>query len=253
MFILEHISARLRPGFSASCPVLLAGGMLAATSAAGQHLEAVGGAISANSNQTWARQTGMQVEQYRLLTDIDGSRLDDTGSRYSAFARVGFGLKRFFVQPEVAYCSVLGQQYGLEAAGSAIYPWPLVQPFTPRLRRLDGAALAGLRLGKKGYLLAGPVLAFNLREQFNRPELPYNELVESIYRGTQRVQLLAQAGIGVRLWRFDLSARYEHGLTPYTRAFFYGGQTYDYHQSTSQAMLNLGLLLYDYRRPWRAK
>ena len=245
--------ARLRPGFSAIGPALLVGGLLTTTSAIGQNLEAVGIAISANSNQTWAREAETQVEQYRLLTDIDKGRLDDTGNRFSAYARVGFGLKGFFVQPEVAYCSVLGQAYGIYGPVQNNSPWLTTHSFVTRLRRLDVAPLTGLHLGKKAYLLAGPVLAFNLRDEFGFPDLPYNELVESIYQGTQRVQLLAQAGIGVKLWRFDLNARYEHSLTPYSREFTYNGQTYDYHQTTSQLMLNLGFLLYDYRRPWRAK
>ncbi|GAA3957113.1 hypothetical protein [Hymenobacter antarcticus] len=198
--------------------------------------------------QTWARQASLSVAQFQLLTDIDGSRLDDTGNRFSGFARVGVGLGRFFVQPEVAYSSVLGQAYGLTYFSQPSIPVPNLVIFTPRVRRFEVATLAGLRLGKRGYLLAGPVLAYNLRDNYGDPSVVYVPLVQSLYDSVVPVQLLAQAGIGTTFWRFDVSARYEHSLTPYTRRFEYAGQQYAYRQSTSQVILNLGFLLYDSRR-----
>ncbi|MDO7847882.1 outer membrane beta-barrel protein [Hymenobacter sp. M29] len=226
----------------------------ASAGAAAQRLQEAGVAASFSMGQTLARQTRLDVAQFQLQTDIDGSRLDDTGNRFSAYARVGLGVGRLFVQPEVAYSSVLGQAYGIAYYSQPTAPWPNLVIFTPRLQRFEVAALAGLRLGRRGYLLAGPVLAYNLRETYG-PETGgevYVPLVQSLYRSVRPVQLLAQAGIGMKIWRFDLNARYEHSLTPYTQRFTYAGQTYDYHQATSQVILNLGFLLFDAHRPWRA-
>ena len=73
-------------------------------------------------------------------------------------------------------------------------------------------------------------------------------MVQRLYDSVVPVQLLAQGGVGTTLWRFDVNARYEHSLTPYTRKLTYAGQQYAYRQSTSQVILNLGFLLYDSRR-----
>ena len=127
-------------------------------------------------------------------------------------------------------------------------PVPNLVIFTPRVRRFELAALAGMRLGKRGYLLAGPVLAYHLRQTYDDASAAYAPLVQRLYNSVVPVQLLAQGGVGTTLWRFDASARYEHGLTPYTRKFTYAGQQYAYRQSTSQVILNLGFLLYDSRR-----
>ena len=159
-----------------------------------------------------------------------------------------WGWAGFFAQPEVAYSAVLGQVYGLTYFSRPSVPVPNVVIFTPKVRRFEVAALAGMRLGKRGYLLAGPVLAYHLRQTYDDASAAYAPLVQRLYDSVVPVQLLAQGGVGTTLWRFDASARYEHGLTPYTRKFTYAGQQYAYRQSTSQVILNLGFLLYDSRR-----
>ncbi len=68
-----------------------------------QHLEAVGLSASFNISQTRSHESVIQIGNYTFLPSDDGSRTDDTGNRYSAFARLGFGAGRVFIQPEIAY------------------------------------------------------------------------------------------------------------------------------------------------------
>jgi hypothetical protein len=228
--------------------------LLSTTAARAQRLEAAGVGASFNISQTWARQRQILVEQYTIRTDDDGSRLDDTGNRYSAYARVGFGAGKVFVQPEVAYTSVLGNQTSITyfSRPDVNTQFPDVSFLYPRLRRAEVAVLGGVYLGRRLYVLAGPLLAVNRREKdihdpFYRPY----ELVNSLNRSVVRTQLLGQLGLGLQLGRFELTARYEHSLTPYTREFVYRQQTYAYRQRTGQAIFGLGFLVYDRHRPWR--
>ncbi|GAA3925897.1 hypothetical protein GCM10022406_09810 [Hymenobacter algoricola] len=228
--------------------------MLAASTTSAQQLEAVGVGASANISQTWVRQRLIQVEQYTIRTDDDGSRLDDTGNRFSAYARIGLGAGKAFVQPELAYTSVLGNQSSITyfSRPDVNLVYPDVSYLYPRLRRAEVALLAGLHLSRRFYVLAGPLLAVNQREKDTHGATsPLQELYGSFNRSVVRVQALAQLGVGLQLGRFDLTARYEHSLTPYTQELRYGGQTYAYRQRTGQALLGLGFLVYDRHRPWR--
>ncbi|WP_035565196.1 outer membrane beta-barrel protein [Hymenobacter sp. IS2118] len=217
--------------------------------AVAQRLEAVGVAASFTVNQTWVRQARISAAEFTLRTNTDGSRLDDTGNRFSAYARVGVGAGRFFVQPELAYASGLGSSI---TVGFRQFPDSQfddnVSTYSHWMRRLDVAPLAGWRFGQNAYLLAGPVVLFNLRERYSSPDTRSGELAASLDASVERVQLAAQAGIGVKLWRLDLNARFEHSLTPYTKAFSLDNQRYGYRQSTSQVIFNLGFLLFDSRR-----
>jgi len=228
--------------------------LLAATTAPAQHLEAVGVGASFNISQTWARQRVIQAGPYTLQTHIDGSRLDDTGNRYSAYARIGFAAGQLFVQPEVAYTSVLGNQSSITyfSRPDINLQYPDLAYLYPRIRRAEVAVLGGAHLSRRMYVLAGPVLAFNRRDKPGYdPSFKPMELYNSLNRSVEKVQLLGQLGLGIQLWRFDLTARYEHSLTPYTKAFTYQQQAYAYRQRTGQAIFGLGFLLYDRHRPWR--
>ncbi len=201
--------------------------------AAAQRLEAVGVAASFNVAQTWVRQSRISAAEFTLRTDTDGSRLDDTGNRFSAYARVGVGAGRFFVQPELAYSSVLGQDISVGFRQRPDSPGDdNISTFKHRLRRLEAAPLAGWRFGQNAYLLAGPVVVVNLHERSGSPDTRSGELAAGLNGSVERVQLAAQAGIGVKLWRLDLNARFEHSLTPYTKAFLLDNQRYGYRQST---------------------
>ncbi|RYU81869.1 hypothetical protein [Hymenobacter persicinus] len=227
---------------------------LASVTARAQRLEAVGVGASFNISQTWARQRLIQVEQYTLQTDTDGSRLDDTGNRFSAYARLRLGEGKVFVQPELAYTSVLGNQssitYFSQPDVNMVYPD--VSYLYPRLRRTEVALLGGAHLTRRLSVLAGPLLALNQREkdQYAASFKPA-ELYRSLAASVERVQILGQLGVGLQLGRFDLTARYEHSLTPYTREFAYRQRTYAYRQRTGQAIFGLGFLVYDRHRPWR--
>jgi hypothetical protein len=228
--------------------------LLSALAARAQRLEAVGVGASFNISQTRARQRQILVEQYTIRTDDDGSRLDDTGNRYSAYARVGFGEGKVFVQPEVAYTSVLGNQTSITyfSKPDVNTQYPDVSVLYPRLRRAEVALLGGVHLSRRLYALGGLLLAVNEREKNIHDPLyrPY-ELVNSLNRSVVRAQVLGQLGFGLQLGRFELQARYEHSLTPNTREFEYHGQTYAYRQRTGQALFGLGFLVYDRHRPWR--
>lgn len=217
-----------------------------------QHLEAVGVGASFNISQTWAEPNRIQLGKYTFQTDDDNSRLDDTGNRYSLFARVGLGEKGVFVQPEVAYTSVLGNQSSITYYQMPNSPWPDIVYLYPRLQRLEVAALAGVHLGRRLYLLAGPVLArYRQPRRSSTGTTEIEALQSAIYGSSLRTQVLGQVGVGVQLGRFDLNARYERGLTPYSREFSFQNQTYAYRQRSGQALFTAGFLLHDRHRPWR--
>ncbi|MDO7876181.1 hypothetical protein Q5H93_15660 [Hymenobacter sp. ASUV-10] len=237
---------------AASLQATLLGFLLLPLAAPAQRLEALGLGYHFTLGQTWARQRRIQVEEYVIETDTDASRTDDTGDRFSAFARFGLGAGRWFAQPELAYTSVLGQQSSIAYYPTATAPYPqTVSYLYPRLRRAEVALLAGRHLGKRLHLLAGPVLALHRRQSSADYPTQLQPLYGSLFAATRPVQLLGQVGLGLQLWRFELSARYEHSLTPFTQSFTYQQQTYAYHQRTSQFMLGLALLVYDRHRPWR--
>ncbi|SNC74970.1 Outer membrane protein beta-barrel domain-containing protein [Hymenobacter gelipurpurascens] len=220
-------------------------GTLVASATQAQHLQEVGVAGSFNVNQTWAKQRTLTLGSSTLYTDTDRARDDDTGNRASLYARVGLGKGSFFVQPEVAYTSVLGNQYTLE------FPRGYFS-YAHRIRRLEVAALAGYHLTDKFYLVAGPVLAVNKREKTVLNGLEsWQPAYTSLETSPEHVQLLGQLGMGVRLWRFDVGARYEHSLTPYTKHLRFDNQTYAYQQSTNQYILSVGFLLFDKNLPWK--
>jgi hypothetical protein len=217
-----------------------------------QRLEAVGVGYHFTLGQTWVRERFIQAGDFMIETAADNSRGDDAGDRLSAFARFGLGAGKLFVQPELAYTSVLGNQSRVSYYSARAAPYPeVVQYLYPRLQRFEVAALAGWHLSQRLHVLAGPVLALNQRQSSDSYVPPFQPLYASLFAGTKPVQLLGQVGLGVQLWRLELSARYEHSLTPHTQSFAYQQRSYDYQQHTSQFMFGLALLVYDRHRPWR--
>lgn len=217
-----------------------------------QRLEAVGLGYHFTLGQTWVRERLIQANDFVIETAADNSRGDDAGDRLSAFARFGLGEGKLFVQPELAYTSVLGNQsrvsyYSARAAPNA----EVVQYLYPRLQRFEVSALAGWHLSKRLHMLAGPVLALNQRQSSDDFAPLFRPLYQSLFAGTKPVQLLGQVGLGVQFWRLELSARYEHSLTPHTQSFTYQQRNYAYRQHTSQFMFGLAILVYDRHRPWR--
>ena len=217
-----------------------------------QRLEAIGVGYHFTLGQTWVREPLIQVDDFVIETAADNSRGDDTGDRLSAFARFGLGESKLFVQPELAYTSVLGNQSRVSYYSARAAPYAeVVQYLYPRLQRFEVAALAGWHLSKRLHVLAGPALALNQRQSSDSFAPLFRPLYQSMFAGTRPVQLLGQVGLGVQLWRLELSARYEHSLTPHTQSFTYQQRDYAYQQHTSQFMFGLAMLVYDRHRPWR--
>lgn len=220
-----------------------------------QRVEVVGLAASFNVSQSWVREPGIQLGSYLLQTN-NNVRFDDTGNRFSAYTRVRLGERSFFVQPELAYTSVLSSRYDLSYPGDAGSPsTPGYQPassapFGYRIRRAELATLAGWHFTPKFYVLAGPVLALNLRDRFENDPATL-AVYRSLYQAVEPAQLLGQIGVGLQVWHLDLGLRYEQSLTPYSRQITYAGQTQDFHQRTNQFILSAGVLLYDRSRRWR--
>ncbi|TVT37798.1 hypothetical protein FNT36_21765 [Hymenobacter setariae] len=227
-----------------------------ASVAQAQRVEVIGLAASFNVSQSWARESGLQLGTYELQTSPSSVRFDDTGNRYSAYARIRLGEGSMFAQLELAYTSALSSTYPLNYPGDAGSPSdPGYQPasnapFGYRIRRAEVAALVGRHLGPHFYALAGPVLALQQRQSASGTSSTA-EVYRSLYGAVERGQLLGQVGFGFQVWRLDFGLRYEHSLTPYTREVTYLGQTQNFHQRTSQVMLSIGALLYDRSQRWR--
>jgi hypothetical protein len=219
-------------------------------------VEVVGLAASFNVSQSWAREPGLQLGRYQLQTKTGAVRFDDTGNRYSAYARIRLGEGSYFLQPEVAYTSVLSSKYDLTYPGDLGSPSaPDYQsassvPFGYRIRRAELATLVGRHFGAHFYVLAGPVLALQHREPGDGQSAS-STVYRSLYEAVAPAQLLGQVGVGLQVWRLDFGLRYEQGLTPFSRQVTYQSQTQDFHQQTNQFILSVGALLYDRSQRWR--
>ena len=224
--------------------------LLAPLASQAQHLEAVGLSGSLNVTQTPATTDGIYLApDYAIATNSDGSKYDETGYRLAAFARLQVGQAGFFVQPEVGYTSSQGQRhkvlYDLQNPYGLGASWFI---YGHDVRRWEVAALAGLHLGRRGYVTLGPVVAANQHEpRLAEPANAYpasakidNALSQSVITW----QALAQVGVGITCGRFDFSARLEHSLTPYTRQLVFNGNVYGYRQHLRQGLLTAGILLY---------
>ncbi len=62
-----------------------------------------------------------------------------------------------------------------------------------------------------------------------------------------RVQAAVQAGAGISIWRLDVNARYEWGLTPYSQTIRFQQQTYYFNRKLQQLIVEVGFQLY--KRP----
>lgn len=217
---------------------------------AAQHLETVAVATSLNVTQTLARPNFIDMGSYVVATQGDPSCYDEVGYRLAASARWRLGQRYFFVQPEVAYASTSGQAYQVLYDLHNSQFGPAFFTFSHHIRRWEIAPLVGWHTTRHGYILAGPLLALNLREA-DIPEKPgypaSGTIYNSLNRSVEPVQLAAQVGIGYLLGRFDFSLRLEQSLTPYTRRFTFEGTTYGYRQQIRQGLFTAGFLLYKRR------
>jgi len=187
---------------------------------------------------------------YTLDTRADGGRCDDIGYRLAAAARWRLGQAGLFVQPEVAYASTTGQYIGVRYVVPSLPGWTPYFTFSHRIRRWELAPLVGWHITRHSYILAGPLLALNLREAdiLEKSGYPASDAIyNSLNRIVEPLQLAAQVGIGYLVGRFDFSLRLEQSLTPYTRQFAFEGNTYGYEQHIRQGLFTAGFLLYKRR------
>jgi hypothetical protein len=242
-FLAKADRGRLFSGWRWAGGCLLS--LLLPGAAHGQHLEALGAAVSFNVTQTWATPLVIPMGTYTLYTGDGGSRIDDVGYRLAAYGRWQLGDSRFFGQPELAYTSSRGQRYALTHYRIQTSLGPDEEGFHHELYRWEVAALAGLHTGRRTYVVAGPVLALNQRETIEvLAQHPLTAIYNSLYQSVKPVQLLAQVGVGVVVGRFDFNLRYEQGLTPYSTRFTYEGNVYGYRQQVRQGLFTAGILLY---------
>lgn len=213
-----------------------------------QGLEALSLSSSLLVTQTTVRPYTIAMPPfYTLDTRADGGRYDDIGYRLAAAGRWRLGQAGLFVQPEVAYLSTTGQYIGVGYVVPNLLGWTPYFTFSHQIRRWELAPLVGWHTTRHSYILAGPLLALNLREADipERPGYPASGAIyNSLNRSVEPMQLAAQVGIGYLLGRFDFSLRLEQSLTPYTRRFTFEGNTYGYEQQIRQGLFTAGFLLY---------
>ncbi len=212
-----------------------------------QRLEVVGAEMSLNVTQTSVSPNVIALSPYTLATNVTGTRYDDIGYRFAAYARWQIKRSRLFIQPEVGYTSTKGQPYLVFYDAVPISFGPYYFTFGHHIRRWEIAALGGLHTGRHTYVLLGPVLTFNQRENLLEvtPGYPASAAIfNSLFQSVQPVQLLGQLGVGVTFGRFDFNLRLEQSLTPYTRRFTFDGSTYGYRQQIRQGLATAGFLLY---------
>lgn len=211
-----------------------------------QYLEAAGLSTSLTVTQTLARPYLIDMAPYYLDTQADQGRYDEIGYRLAAFGRWRLGKQGLFAQPEVAYTSTVGQAYGISYFTNSSFG-SFTAYYGHRIRRWELAPLLGYHTGRRTYVLAGPLLALNLRETSinDTSGQPSSAgVANSLNRSVEPVQLLAQVGVGYTTGRFDFNLRLEQSLTPYTRQFTFGGATYGYRQQIRQGLFMAGFLLY---------
>jgi len=229
---------------------LIVGASLPRTARA-QGLEALSLSSSLLVTQTTVRPYTIAMPPfYTLNTRADGGHYDEIGYRLAAAARWRLGQAGLFVQPEVAYASTTGQYIGVEYVVPNLPGWTPFFTFSHSIKRWELAPLVGWYTTRHGYILAGPLLALNLREAdiLERPGYPASGAIyNSLNRSVEPIQLAAQVGIGYLVGRFDFSLRLEQSLTPYTRRFTFERNTYEYKQHIRQGLLTAGFLLYKRR------
>jgi len=230
-------------------PLLLVGSAFCAVPALGQQLETLSVTSTLNITRTTTAAPVVFLGPRILATNTDRTHYDEIGYRLGVAGRWRMGNAGWFGQAEAGYTSTSSQRYSLLTPNSA--------PFLPddwgvghQIRRWEIAPLVGKHTSRRTYVLAGPVLAYNLRAEPGevRPDTRINdEIYNSLMRSVNRVQLLAQVGVGVTFGRFDFNLRYEHSLTPYTRRFTFQGLTYGYNQRIRQGLFTTGFALYKRR------
>lgn len=206
-----------------------------------QHLTAAGISGSFNVARLYTGQGAFQLGSVTVDPQADQSN-DETGNGISVFGRWQLGQTTgWYVQPELGYVSTLVTPVGLTySVGNGPY-------FSHRAQHLDARLLGGYQAGPLR-LFAGPAVGYFLHNDTYGTFAPQNtDLQQALATleatGPTRVQAAVQAGVGVNIWRLDLNARYEWGLTRYSRLYDPQVKSYYFNRNLQQLILEVGFRL----------
>ncbi|OUJ75493.1 hypothetical protein BXP70_05635 [Hymenobacter crusticola] len=146
----------------------------------------------------------------------------------------------WYAQPEIGYVSTLATPIGIS------YNLGSLQYAAQRIRHLDARLLAGYQSGPLR-LFAGLSLGYHLRNTINNRQFTSSDVqavADALAAPPARLQAALQAGVGVSLWRLDVNARYEWGLTQYRRTIQFQQQSHYLHQNLQQIILEVGYRFY---------
>nr|WP_243900437.1 outer membrane beta-barrel protein [Hymenobacter defluvii] len=214
-----------------------------ATTSYGQRLTAAGISGSFNIARLHTGQGAFQLGNVTVDPQFDQSN-DETGNGITVFGRWQLGARPgWYVQPELGYVSTLTTPVGLTySSGSGPY-------FGPRARHLDARLLGGYQAGPLR-LFAGPTVGYFLHSKdygtFSSQDAELQTALATLREsGPKRVQAAVQAGVGVNIWRFDLNARYEWGLSRYSRLYDTQLKTNYFTRKQQQLILEVGFRIFN--------
>ncbi|UOG74216.1 PorT family protein [Hymenobacter tibetensis] len=219
------------------CLVLL----LPKISGYGQHLQAVGVSGSFNIARLHSSTQEFRLGSVVINPQADQSN-DETGNGPTVFGRWQVGQGGWYVQPELGHVSALETPVGLTYS-SGNFPYS-----SRRIRRVDIRLLGGYQSGPLR-LFAGPSVGRYLRDSRTPNFIDSNvqAAAEALDADRSSIQWAVQAGAGVSLWRLDVNARYEWGLTPYSRTVVFQQQAFHFNRNLQQLIMEVGFQLY--KRP----
>jgi hypothetical protein len=217
-----------------------------ATPSYGQHLQVAGISGSIHVARLHTGQQEFAMGQIAVDPQADQSN-DETGNGVTAFGRWQVGKAGWYVQPEIGYASTLATPVGLtyNLAGSSFSG-----PYAGRrIRHVDARLLGGYQSGPLR-LFAGPSVSRFLGKS-TATAFSTNPVVQeaaaALDSRPSTIQVAIQAGAGISIWRLDLNARYEWGLTPYSQTIRFQQQTYYFNRKLQQLIVEVGFQLY--KRP----
>ncbi|HEX8348915.1 MAG TPA: hypothetical protein VF598_03065 [Hymenobacter sp.] len=204
-----------------------------------QQLRALGVSGSFNVARLHTGQSEFQLGSVMVDPLFDQSN-DETGNGVTLFGRWQLGHGGWYAQPELGYVSTLETPLNISYQRGSF-------SFAPhdRLRHFDVRLLAGYQSGPLR-LFAGPSVGYFLR--FDPPSFPDPEVqavMQALHTPPTRVQAALQAGVGVSLWRLDVNARYEWGLTQYSRTVRFQQESRYLNRNLQQLILEVGFRFYN--------
>ncbi len=207
----------------------------------GQRLQAAGVSGSFHVARLHTGQREFQLGTVAIDPQADQNN-DETGNGVTLFGRWQVGRGGWYAQPELGYVSTLETPVGLTySSGSFSYSG---RP----IRHLDARLLGGYQSGPLR-LFAGPSVGYFMRNSIYRnfTNAEVQAVATALDADLSRVQVAMQAGAGVSIWRLDVNARYEWGLTRYSNTVQFQQDSYSFGRTLQQLILEVGFQLY--KRP----